>query len=453
MIISKNILLLTAISVISIPPISVAQWVYTDGPTGTGLLGTGVVHALTTTGSAIFAGCNGGVFRLADNDSTWVQANSGGTNGEGICLATRWNLIFEGTYGNGVFLSTDEGATWTTLGPSGTWPLGFAFSGTDLFVGIEGGVLRSTNDGSNWAQVNSGLPPTTSSHMTYVYKIAIIGGDIFACTNGVGIFRSTDNGNSWTQVDSALINTLTWTLATTDSTLYVGSDKWVFSSTDKGVTWIDASEGLEATPNAVYTIYASGGNLFAGTDKGVFLSTNNGATWTDVNTGFPSGTWVTSFATFGADLYAGTGSGVWRRSLSEMTGATPPPALVLSQLAIAFGSVQVDSDRTDTLKITNTSSAALIVDSVYTRTSWFSVTPVHEAVSQADTIELVVTFTPDTARDYSDTLCIASKSTTSVTRCLCAPTAWQQRFANTRRVFPWFIDCHRIIQTPSTLPR
>ena len=57
--------------------------------------------------------------------------------------------------------------------------------------------------------------------------------------------------------------------------------------------------------------------LFAGTTDGVFISANNGETWICVSPGLTDMT-VSALAVYGSNLFAGTQSGVWRRSLSEM---------------------------------------------------------------------------------------------------------------------------------------
>jgi hypothetical protein len=61
----------------------------------------------------------------------------------------------------------------------------------------------------------------------------------------------------------------------------------------------------------------SGTNLFVGTYGGVFLSANNGTSWTAVNSGLTD-LIVFSLAVSDANLFAGTNSGVSRRSLAEM---------------------------------------------------------------------------------------------------------------------------------------
>ena len=88
----------------------------------------------------------------------------------------------------------------------------------------------------------------------------------------------------------------------------------------------------------------------------------------------------------------------------------------MSQPVIAFGSVRTHSIKADTLRITNSSPDTLIIDSVYTGARWFAVASVHDTVTEADTMRLLVSFTPDTSKAYSDTLYILSNSSIPLTK-------------------------------------
>ncbi|HTO34828.1 MAG TPA: hypothetical protein VLZ72_01200, partial [Flavobacterium sp.] len=69
-------------------------------------------------------------------------------------------------------------AQWQqTSGPEGGSVLSLAISGTNIFAGTYGGgVFLSSNNGSSWTEVNNGLPSTR------VLSLAISGTNIFAGT-------------------------------------------------------------------------------------------------------------------------------------------------------------------------------------------------------------------------------------------------------------------------------
>jgi len=225
---------------------------------------------------------------------------------DGICqsFALSGTNLFAGTRG-GVFLSTNNGTSWTAVntGLTSTWVWSLAVSGTNLFAGTwGGGVFRSTDNGTNWTAVNTGLTNTD------VRSLAVSGTNLFAGTWGGGVFLSSDNGANWTAVNTGLTNTRVLSFAVSGTNLFAGTDGGgVFLSTNNGTSWTaTALRGL-----IVRSLAFSGTNLFAGTILGVFLSTNNGTSWTAVNTGLPIRS-VSSLAVSGANLFAGTrGRGVF----------------------------------------------------------------------------------------------------------------------------------------------
>jgi poly(3-hydroxybutyrate) depolymerase/ligand-binding sensor domain-containing protein len=193
--------------------------------------------------------------------------------------------------------------------------------GTNLFAGTNDGVFLSTNNGTSWTAVNSGLTNMEVSSLA-VSTNGAGGTNLFAGTND-GVFLSTNNGTSWTAVDSGLTNMNVSSLAVSTNgaggtNLFAGTyEGGVFLSTNNGTSWTAASTGLTFTDVrslAVSPNGAGGTNLFAGTSEGgVFLSTNNGTSWTAVDSG------LTYYGVFslavspngagGTNLFAGTNGG------------------------------------------------------------------------------------------------------------------------------------------------
>ncbi len=244
----------------------------------------------------------------------WVQTN-GPYGGDIRALAVSGTNLFAGTDGSGVFLSTNNGTSWTATGLTNTVVWSFAVSGTNLFAGTYGGVFLSTNNGTSWTAVNTGLPTNANVYGGF----AVSGSNLFAGTYPGGVFLSTNNGTSWRGVNTGLTNTYVDALLVSGSNLFAGTDGGVFLSTNNGTSWTAVNTGL--TNTYVNTLAVSGSNLFTGTNYGtnggVFLSTNNGTSWTGVNTGLTN-TYVNTLAVSGTNLFAGTYGGVWRRPLSEM---------------------------------------------------------------------------------------------------------------------------------------
>lgn len=130
-----------------------------------------LVALIFTTSSPIFA--------------QWVQTNGpyGGSIG---CFAVSDMNLFAGTSGSGVFLSTNNGTSWTEVntGLTSSFVYALAVSGTNLFAGTYDGIFLSTNNGTSWTAVNTGLTNTN------VLSLApdLLSGNLFAGTYG-GVWR------------------------------------------------------------------------------------------------------------------------------------------------------------------------------------------------------------------------------------------------------------------------
>jgi hypothetical protein len=316
-----------------------AQWVRTDGPGG----GTIQCFAVSPVpgGTNLFAGTySGEVFLSTNNGTSWTAVNSGLTNSFVYCLAvspasggTESTDLFAGTNG-GVFLSTNNGKSWKPVNAGMTSATVYALTvspasgagtgSTSVFAGTAGGVFLSTDNGTTWSPVNAGM---TNS---YVTSLAASGGKLLAGTYGGGVFLSTNSGEAWTAVNSGLtgryVNTFAVSPVPGGTNLFAGtSTGGVSLSTDGGNSWTAVNSGL--TDLDVRSLAVSGTNLFAGTGAkgGVFLSTNNGVTWTAVDSGLTNSYVLTLAASPGSggsttSLFAGTeGGGVF---LSTNNGET-----------------------------------------------------------------------------------------------------------------------------------
>ncbi len=399
----------------------------TAGITNTDIDALVSTPALGVAGSTdLFAGIYyGGVYLSTNNGTSWTQSNAGLMDTYINALAvipngTDGTNFFAGT-NDGVFLSTDYGASWWGSDfyyavSSFAFPptVGGAASG-NLFAGTYGyGVFLSTNGGATWSADTAGLTNKA------VYALASApngagGENLFAGTYGGGVFLSTNSGTSWSPDTAGLTNKNVSSFAISPASGGAGGTKifagtnggGVFVSTNNGTKWTAADSGL--TNPYVLSLAVYGTNVFAGTDAGVYLSTN-GTSWTADTAGLTN-TVISALTVSGTNLFASTNvSGVWRRPLSQMI-----PTLVVSQSAVAFGSVVTHFVKTDTLKATNGSSFPLIIDSVYTSTKWFSVKSVHDTLRAGDTLKLLISFTPDSSKAYSDTLHIMSNSIASST--------------------------------------
>jgi len=286
------------------------QWVQMSN----GIVTTQYVRALTVVGASLFAGTDGGVFLSSNNGTSWTSV--GLTNQVVNSFAVSGTNLFAGTPGGGVFLSTNNGTSWNQVNNGLTNQVieALAVFGTKIFVGTNGGgVFLSTNNGSNWSPVNNGL--TTQ----WVWSLAVSGTNLFAGTAG-GVFLSTNNGSNWSPVNNGLTNQVVMALLVSGTNIFAGTQSGLFLSTNNGSNWSAVNNGL--TNQDVHSFAVSGTNIFAGTaGGGVFLSTNNGTSWTQKNQGFNVVPHVDALIIANNYIFAGTfNQSVWRRSLSEIIG-------------------------------------------------------------------------------------------------------------------------------------
>ncbi|MFZ1464360.1 MAG: hypothetical protein WAV60_09945 [Anaerolineae bacterium] len=238
--------------------------------------------------------------------------------------------MYAGTYGNGIHRSTNNGTTWQPVN-SGLQDQRFYGLATHpsnaaivLAAGYEHGVYRTTNHGASWQRSQ----PTDINFINAVAFYLADGNIAFAGTDDRGMYRSTNGGASFQANNTGLTNHRVWTIVNASRSpqlVYVGTSSGVFRSTDQGVNWQAAGlNGKEVRAIAVDSLDT--GHVFAGTKaNGMFETTDAGSNWYDISLGLPANLPVYALRldmTTCFDLLAGTGQGVYQRRLTQ---STPTP--------------------------------------------------------------------------------------------------------------------------------
>jgi len=276
------------------------------------------------------------VFALLVHEEATAQwtGTTGIEGGQINCLLVAPGGTFAGTWGGGLFRSTNQGASWAYSGLIAQKVRSMAVLGGNLYAGTHMGVWLSTNNGDSWTQING-----TNQVLQYAYVMEAVGTYLVA-GGYLGITRTSDAGITWT-LDTVGLVSPTYPIADvraiagTTNDLYCGSPGFgIARSTDNGHLW--HLTPAQPTDSNIQALAYTGGTLFAGTQGGVFVSTDHGATWNAFNTNLANYN-VLSLAIDGTTILAGTsGSGVFQSPVASSSwspvnsGLGDPTVLALS---------------------------------------------------------------------------------------------------------------------------
>ncbi|HCV43701.1 MAG TPA: hypothetical protein DGH68_09475 [Bacteroidetes bacterium] len=367
-------------------------------------------HAITwnSTGTSVWVGNDGGMSFSADAGATWSTTNNlvPITQYVNIDVDPNTNLVYGGgSQDNGISMTVNDGSSWDhILGGDGSgvamdvstapadanrlWVTNGYYNGNWAFQ-----RLRTTDNGSNWTSINSGIDPSAqwyhkirSDRSAPVYLYNNSGPDVYESrdygatwfklsttpfpvevsnmnisiyTSPRGIIYAALNsstlgerlrvydGGAWNERSTGLPAGLTVRGVTPHPTsntkayalmngLSAGSK--IYKTTDRGVTWTNISGNIPNVPIGDIIAHPTNDNLlYLGTETGCFRTTNGGASWHRWNNGMPQATivtemkWIDSLASVGRFyIVAGTyGRGMYKR---EVSGDDPTSVSDLANL-------------------------------------------------------------------------------------------------------------------------
>ncbi len=231
------------------------------------------IWSLNVSNSYLFAATEKGVFKF--EGSGWNLTNLAGK--EVHALASKSGVIYAGTWGFGVYISSDNGTTWTQLnngfgGFLTIQTLSVAGSG-DIFAGtIGGGIFKLAYGTTTWTKVAN----------QNVWSLGSTSTTIFAGTYGDGLYRSLDGGKTWTKLTSLGVTFVYSISADAGNKIYLSSiTSGVQVSSDDGNTWSDL--GLNYAGVSSVIANPNSNNVFVGTKSGSIYKSSDGNTITSVN--------------------------------------------------------------------------------------------------------------------------------------------------------------------------
>jgi len=244
-----------------------------------------------------------GLWASTDGGASWKQLWS--TAGKDQITNRGSSIVFDpmhpdtfwesGIYnGNGVYRTTDNGATFTPLGDvrhldSVSVDLGDPQRLTLLAGGHEQTqtLYRSTDGGTTWTNVGKNLPAGTNfctNALVIDQSTHLVGCSGYA--NGTdGVFRTTDGGKTWAPASTASAAALP--LWASDGTIYWSLiyDRGLIKSTDQGRTWTQTVQC--GTLKTGHPIELPDGRIVAPGNKTLMISSDKGASFQPVGEPMP----------------------------------------------------------------------------------------------------------------------------------------------------------------------
>jgi photosystem II stability/assembly factor-like uncharacterized protein len=207
------------------------------------------LHGVWVSDSRAFVVGGDRLLRSLDAGATWSPLSlPDGMRGHDLTDVWGNRRFTVVTSQTGIHRSTDGGGSWTRVWRSedrvitGTWGAG----DTILAVGSRRTIIRSADGGATWTTVlgkrspplrQPGGSPADTDPSPYLRSVAGSGSTVVAVGAGGAMLRSTDGGATWGDVDSGTMHHLSAIWGSDSLFVAVGSAGTILVSRDGGARW------------------------------------------------------------------------------------------------------------------------------------------------------------------------------------------------------------------------
>lgn len=216
----------------------------------------------------------------------WTSLSTAGGDQDAICLHNE-KLLLSGLSGN-LWHTTNQGTTWGgTPGyiASTAQTLALASDGITIYASrIIQRIVKSTDNGVTWNQVNNGLPSDNYP------ALLVSGGKVFAGSTAYGVFVSTDGGTSWNPSNNGITDLQIYALGGKGDTVFAGTRFGIiYRSINGGQSWTDVTPSFSNSNTFMYFINVIDSSVFIGGTgfgtMGLVRSDDWGLNWVQDNEG------------------------------------------------------------------------------------------------------------------------------------------------------------------------